>query len=284
MIVLPAQVATLIQENRSSRGVRTAPGAAPPLRRVVLRGLGFASFALITVTLGVVIVPLARLAARLRGRPEQAVLRAQHAIHRGMRLWVRWMDRWDVVRVVTVKGVEALRGPVVVVANHPSLIDTPILLNLMPQADLVVNAAWGDNPVLRGCVAGAEYLRVEHGAVMVRHAIERLHAGRTLVVYPEGSRTPTEGLRPFERGAAQIALLAGCDIVPVVITVRPRTLMKGQAFTDVPATCPEWTVEVGQPIRPADHLHAGESASAAARRVTEVLQDYFEKRWDRGIC
>ena len=284
MIVLLAQVATLIQENRSSRGVRTAPGAAPPLRRVVLRGLGFATFGLITATLGLVIVPLARLAARLRGRPEQAVLRAQHAIHRGMRLWVRWMDRWDVLRVVTVKGVEALRGPVVVVANHPSLIDTPILLNLMPQADLIVNAAWGDNPVLRGCVQGAEYLRVEHGAVMVRHAIERLHAGRTLVVYPEGSRTPTEGLRSFERGAAQIALLAGCDIVPVVITVRPRTLMKGQAFTDVPASCPEWTVEVGQPIRSADHLREGESASAAARRLTAVLQDYFEKRWDRGIC
>ena len=277
------QVATLIQENRGSPSVSAAPGAAP-LWRVVLRGLGFATFGLIAGTLGTVIVPLARLAARWRGQPEQAVLRAQYAIHRGMRLWVRWMERWDVMRVAAVRGVEALRGPVVVVANHPSLIDTPILLNLMPQADLIVNAAWGDNPVLRGCVDGAEYLRVEQGAVMVRHAIERLHAGRTLVVYPEGSRTPIEGLRTFERGAAQIALLARCDIVPVVITVQPRTLMKGQAFADVPATCAEWTVEVGQPIHPADHVREGESMSAASRRVTAVLQEYFEKRWDRGIC
>lgn len=281
MIVLLAQVATLIQENRSSH--TAAPGAAPPLRRVVLRGLGFATFALIAATLGLVIVPAARRLARWSGHPEQAALRAQRAIHRGMRLWIRWMDAWDVLRA-SVHGAEALRGPVVIVANHPSLIDTPILLSVMPQADLIVNAAWGDNPVLRGCVEGAEYLRVEHGAVMVRHAIERLHAGRSLVVYPEGSRTPIEGLRPFERGAAQIALLAGCDIVPVVITVRPRTLMKGQGFADVPAFCPEWTVEVGSPIHPADHVRAGESMSAAARRLTAALQEHFEKRWDRGIC
>jgi 1-acyl-sn-glycerol-3-phosphate acyltransferase len=281
VIVLLSQVATLIQENRGPRSA-TASRSAPPLR-VALRALGFATFGLTAATLGLVVVPLARLAARWRGRPEQQALRAQKAIHRGMRLWVRWMSRCDVLRV-TVRGGEALRGPVVIVANHPSLIDTPILLSVMPQADLIVNAAWGDNPVLRGCVQGGEYLRVEHGAVMVRHAIERLHAGRSLVVYPEGSRTPIEGLRPFERGAAQIALLAGCDILPVVITVRPRTLMKGQGFADVPVSCPEWAVEVGQPIRPADHVLAGESMSAAARRVTAVLQDHFEKRWDRGIC
>ena len=175
-------------------------------------------------------------------------------------------------------GAEALRaGPAVVVANHPSLIDTPILLSVMPQADLIVNASWGDNPFLRRCVDGAGYLRAERGAVMVRHAIERLRAGRILVVYPEGSRTPPEGLRAFERGAAQIALLAGCDIVPVVIRVQPRTLMKGQAFADVPAQCPEWRVEVGQPIHPGDYVRAGEGSSAAARRITAALAGIFRE-------
>ncbi len=251
---------------------------------MALRGFGFATFGLAAACIGWIVLPLQRLAPRWRGRGADAALRAQYAIHRGMRLWVRWMGVFDVVRV-SVRGGETLRaGPIVVVANHPSLLDTPILLSVMPQADLIVNADWGDNPVLRACVEGAEYLRVEHGAVMVRHAIERLHAGRNLVVYPEGSRTPPEGLRPFERGAAQIALLAGCDIVPVVISVKPRTLMKGQAFADVPESCPEWTVEVGHRIHPADYLHGGERKSAAARRVTAALQEYFEKRWDRGIC
>ena len=237
-----------------------------------------------TLTLGHFILPLQRLADRWRGSSEDEQIRAQYAIHRGMRVWLRWLRALDIARV-SVSGGEALRAhPIVVVANHPSLIDTPVLLSVMPQGDFLVNDAWATNPFLRRCVQAAGYGRTERGAVMVRDAIERLRAGRNLMVYPEGSRTPPEGLRSFERGAAHIALRAGCDIVPVVIRVRPRTLLKGQRFTDVPEHCPEWQVEVGLPIRPADYLREGEGNSAAARRITAALQDYFEKRWDRGIC
>jgi 1-acyl-sn-glycerol-3-phosphate acyltransferase len=285
VIVLLAQVATLIQENGNTPSVKATRSAPFRPWRVALRALGFASFGAISLALGTVVIPLQRLAARVTRTRESDELRAQRAIQRGMALWVRLASAWGVIRL-SVRGADALRdaGPVVVVANHPSLIDTPILLSVMPQADLIVNAAWGDNPFLRGCVTGAGYLRAERGAVVVRHAIERIAEGRTLVVYPEGSRTPPSGLREFERGAAQIALLAGRPILPVVISVHPRTLMKGQPFAEVPAQCPEWRVEVGQPIHPSDYARSGEGSSAAARRITAALQEYFEKRWERGIC
>jgi 1-acyl-sn-glycerol-3-phosphate acyltransferase len=284
MIELRAQVATLTQENGNPGRVRASPVTAVRPWRVVLRGLGFATFGVIALWIGVVYLPLQRLAVRLRGSRDDTVLLAQRAMHRGMQRWLRWMGACGVFDI-SVQGREELeRGPAVVVANHPSLIDTPILLSVMPQGDFIVNAAWGDNPVLRACVDAADYLRIEHGAVMVRHAVERLRAGRILVVYPEGSRTPVEGLRSFERGAAQIALLAGVDIVPVVISVHPRTLMKGQAFADVPERCPVWRVDVGARIHPAEFVREGETLSAASRRVTAALQDHFEKRWDRGIC
>jgi 1-acyl-sn-glycerol-3-phosphate acyltransferase len=277
-------VATFIQENGSSRSVTTAPATPFRLWRVALRAIGFASFGLLSSGVGFIALPLQRLVARWRGLDTGDDLRAQYAIHLGMRLWVRFAQACGIASV-SVRGADALRtGPVVVVANHPSLIDTPILLSVMPQADLIVNASWGDNPFVHRCVEGASYLRAERGAVMVRHAIERLNAGRVLAIFPEGSRTPPEGLRSFERGAAQIALLAGCDILPAVISVHPRTLMKGQPFADVPDHCPEWRVEVGEPIHPADYLRSGEGSSAAARRLTAALQNYFENRWDRGIC
>jgi 1-acyl-sn-glycerol-3-phosphate acyltransferase len=251
---------------------------------VLLRSVGFGSFGLATTALGFCILPLQRLADRWRGCNEDPEIRAQYAIHRVMYAWLRLLRALDITRV-SVSGSDALRaGPIVVVANHPSLIDTPVLLSVMPQGDFIVSKDWSANPFTRRCVQAAGYLHAERGAVMVRDAIEQLRAGRTLVVYPEGSRTPPEGLRPFERGAAQIALVAGCDIVPVVIRVRPRTLMKGQRLTDVPESCPDWRVEVGEPIHPTDYLRAGEGNSAAARRITAALQDYFEKRWDRGSC
>ncbi len=291
-------MATFIQENGTSRDRKSraasrrrakaigGAAAADPFRpwQVALRAIGFATFGLVSGGLGFIVLPLQRLAARWRGITGVDDLRAQYAIHLGMRLWVRLANACGIASVSVRGGEKFLTGPLVIVANHPSLIDTPILLSVLPQADLIVNASWGDNPFLRGCVEGAAYLRAERGAVMVRHAIERLHEGRILVVFPEGSRTPPEGLRSFERGAAQIALVAGCDVVPVVISVHPRTLMKGQPFTDVPDRCPEWRVEVGNPIRPGDFVRSGEGSSAAARRLTVALQEYFEKRWERGIC
>jgi 1-acyl-sn-glycerol-3-phosphate acyltransferase len=102
-----------------------------------------------------------------------------------------------------------------------------------------------------------------------------------VVVYPEGSRSPAEGLRRFQRGAAHIALEAGCDILPVTLHVTPRVLMKGQPWTSYPDENPVWRVEVGEPIRPAPGP-PGEGRPLAARRLTGVLEDYFAKRWERG--
>jgi 1-acyl-sn-glycerol-3-phosphate acyltransferase len=154
----------------------------------------------------------------------------------------------------------------------------------LPQADFIVSGEWAGNPFFRGAIRGGGYLDAENGALAVRAAVRRLRAGRTVVVYPEGSRSLPEGLRPFQRGAALIALRTGFDILPVAIRVTPRTLMKGQSVMDMPAECPEWRVEVGEPIRPSDYLLPGEPNSAGARRLTAVLQEYFEKRWDRGSC
>jgi 1-acyl-sn-glycerol-3-phosphate acyltransferase len=232
--------------------------------------------------LAFVLLPLQRLAARLARREEDADLRAQRLIQRASHSFVRLSQALGAIRVCW-HGAERLeRRPILVVANHPSLIDTPLLTSRMPQADFVVSPEWSRNPYLRRAAAAAGYLRADRGADVVDDAVARLRAGRSVVIFPEGSRTPREGLRRFQRGAAHIALRAGCDLVPVLIQVTPRTLMKGQRWSDLPDRTPEWRIEVGEPIRPAEHLDGSESRPLAARRLTAVLRDHFEKRWDRG--
>jgi 1-acyl-sn-glycerol-3-phosphate acyltransferase len=137
------------------------------------------------------------------------------------------------------------------------------------------------NGWMRRAIRAAGYLSAEDGAEVIRLAVERLRAGRTVVVYPEGSRTPAEGLRRFQRGAAHIALEAGCDIVPVTLHVTPRVLMKGQAWSSYPVETPVWRIEVGEPI-PTPASDGSEGRPLAARRLTGVLEEYFEKRWERG--
>ncbi len=251
---------------------------------VVARMIAFATYGLAAASLGCVVLPLLRLEGRLRRRSDDPEVRAQWVIHRTTDAQLRLVE-WLGHARITGHGVERLRErPLLIVANHPSLYDTPVLTRFLPQADFIVSAGWSRNPFLRGAVKLGGYLQAERGAPALRDAVRRLRSGRTLVIYPEGSRSAPDGLLPFQRGAAHIALHAGCDIVPVVIRVTPRTLMKGQRLIDVPAERAEWRVEVGEPIHPADHHHPGESKAQATRRITAALQDHFEKRWDRGSC
>lgn len=232
---------------------------------------------------GVAVLPLARGRARLLGLSREVAQReSQRIVHLFCRSFMTCLTR--VMRVVRVEwiGAEALaRGPVLLVANHPSLIDTPLLLSQLPQADCIVSPDWLRLGWLRRTCDGAGYLHAAEGAEVVRGAAERLRAGHTVLIYPEGSRTPAEGLRHFQRGAAHIALELGCEILPVTISVTPRALMRGQRLRDYPREKPLWRVEVGAPIRP-EPGPAGESRALAARRLTGVLEEHFEKRWERG--
>jgi 1-acyl-sn-glycerol-3-phosphate acyltransferase len=270
----------MTEENGSSGSARRIASALTWSWQVLLRGIGFAAYGVAALTLGFVVLPLQRLGSRWRASSDDPQIRAQRAIHWTTRGWLALVKGMGLVRVRET-GAERLRArPVLVVANHPSLIDSPVLTACMPQADFVVSPEWTRNPFLRRTIEQAGYLRAETGSALLREAVARLRAGRSVVVYPEGSRTPPEGLRPFQRGIAHIALRAGCDIVPVVIRVRPRWLMKGQSLTQRNAVAPEWHVEVGAPIDPRDHVQPGDSRKDSARRIVAVLQDYFEKRWD----
>jgi 1-acyl-sn-glycerol-3-phosphate acyltransferase len=246
--------------------------------RVARTAVAFACYGVGGLVLGLVILPLERLAGRLVGRPDGDDVRAQRAIHHGSRLFVWIMESLDLLRI-RVRGVERLRaGPRLVVANHPSLIDTPLLMRHMPQADFVVSPEWRRNPWLRAAASAAGYLRSEGGDAVVTQAAARLRAGRSVVIYPEGTRSPSGVLGRFQRGAAHIALESGCELLPVVIRVTPRTLTKGQRWSDIPDRRPEWEIEVGDCIDPRKHLDGSEPRPVAARRLTAVLAEYFEKR------
>ncbi|MEN8183786.1 MAG: lysophospholipid acyltransferase family protein [Myxococcota bacterium] len=247
-------------------------------------GLGFAYFGVGGWLACLVVLPLLRAYAWVLGLSREALsLRTQRLVHHGARSFIGCAT--TLLRPIGVRwvGEEALsRGPVLVVANHPSLIDTPLLASKMPQADFIVSPDWLRIGWLRRTIEAADYLHADRGADVVGEAAKRLRGGRSVVVYPEGSRSPPEGLRRFQRGAAHIALEAGCDLLPVTLRVTPRALMKGERWIDFPREKPVWHIEVGQPIHPDDHLDGSEPRSLAARRLTRILEADFQRRWDRG--
>jgi 1-acyl-sn-glycerol-3-phosphate acyltransferase len=241
--------------------------------RVLRTGLMFVSFGVGAIVVALIVSVLPRDAL---GRRE---MRTQRVVHRAFGLFAWWATLLGLMRMSWVHP-ERLRGqgPRLFVANHPTLIDVVLLIARLPQADCIVKTAARRNPLMRRIVTSAGYLANDQGDALVEACAARLARGRSIVLFPEGTRSPRGGLRRFQRGAAHIALKSGCPIVPIVITCRPVTLLKGRPWHEVPDRRAEWVLRVGDPIDPARYLNTETTLPVAARRLTTDLQALYERQ------
>ena len=165
----------------------------------------------------------------------------------------------------------AMARGVVVAANHLTLIDICILMVLLPDATAIAKAAAGSNFFYSLIVRGVFLVNDDPQGVL-EEARRLLSAGTSLVVFPEGTRTPAETpRRKLRRGAAQIALHAGVPVLPVFLEVNPPVLAKGQAWYDVADRTVVWRIRVREPIEGGKTVSGGTHAAAVA--LTRVIYD-----------
>jgi 1-acyl-sn-glycerol-3-phosphate acyltransferase len=216
--------------------------------------------------------PLLRLSS---SRARVGIARVQRAVSAAMRVFV-WLMKSLGLLTYEVRGLERLaaRGQFVV-ANHPTLIDVVFLVGLMPEVDCIVKQALWRNVFLRWPVYWAGYISNASGEGLVAACAAALRENRSLMVFPEGTRSPPGQPLAFQRGAAQIALAAACDLRPVTITCDPITLFKGNSWFRVPSRRPHWVISVGENIPVAPYLNGG-PLPLAARHLTQALTRWFE--------
>jgi 1-acyl-sn-glycerol-3-phosphate acyltransferase len=263
--------------------VRAGERAAVPVHRVpsprrawraVRTGIAFALFGLGALVISLVGLPILQLTSR---RPGVLRRRVQALIHHAFRLFAWYMSLTGLIRVTWV-GRERLRErPILVIANHPTLIDVVLLVAAMPQADCIVKTAAERHLLLRRLVKGAAYIPNDRPEAIITAGTQSLRQGRSLLLFPEGTRSPSGRLGPFHRGAARIALRSGTDLVPVVITCSPPTLMKGQPWYDVPERTAHLTLTVKDPIRVREHPAMRKTEAGGARELTDFLQEFYER-------
>lgn len=172
-----------------------------------------------------------------------------------LRHWL-WRAVCGVSGGLTVTGEwHASRGSVVV-ANHSSHADTAVLLAALPPgARPVFGAAadyWFDVPVRRFVATSlAGILPVRRSgdgnyAALLAAAGPALKAGRTVVLYPEGTRSTDGRIGEFRSGALRLARDCGVPIVPVAITGTADVLPKDGRYSPAPMR-----VDIGAPLDPA---------------------------------
>lgn len=190
----------------------------------------------------------------------------QRMIHWHFAFFHVWCDVFALVRVRYDGFNRVPTGGVVLVANHVSLIDITCLLARVPEAVCIFKPAIRRNPVLGAAARRAGYLGNDGGPDLVRTAADKVAAGNTLVVFPEGTRSPSrETPLPFKAGFALIARRAHAPIQLVRIATDSDLLTKGRAWWRLPKFPAHVVVTVG-PRLPADI--AGSATELAAQVET----------------
>jgi 1-acyl-sn-glycerol-3-phosphate acyltransferase len=178
------------------------------------------------------------------------------------------------VTIVHAERLVGVEGPVVVVSNHVSHADTMCLAAALPhriRRRFVVAAAadyfFANSATAALSTVFVRAIPVDRSRVS-RTTLELCHQllgeGNSLLIYPEGGRSPDGEMREFKPGAAWIARRAGVPVLPMHLTGTGGILPKGRRLpkrADVAVT-------VGDLL----HLEPGEDAKAFNRRIEAAVR------------
>jgi len=212
---------------------------------------------------------LTALRKRQPGRPLWRVLWF-YLLHFPCFVWFALVYRfraWGVRRIPAA-------GPVLFVANHQSFFD-PIIVGLgahRRQFFALARSGLFDNRLLGWLIRSLNAIPVEQGSGdtrAMRACVNVLKQGQALLVFPEGARTETGEVQPFETGTMLLVKRARPRVVPVAIDGAFDVWPRHQAL---PRPTGRIGVMYGEPIAP-DELLALESEQAR-----ELLRERVERQ------
>jgi 1-acyl-sn-glycerol-3-phosphate acyltransferase len=144
----------------------------------------------------------------------------------------------------------------VIVANHPSLLDALMLVAVLPRSACVMKGSLMSNPLLGPGARLARYIRNNSPHQLMHLAIGDLKAGGQLVMFPEGTRTTRAPLNPFQGGFALIARRAGVPVQTVFIDTDSPYLGKGWPLWKLPPVPIVFSVRLGRRFEPGPNVGA----------------------------
>jgi 1-acyl-sn-glycerol-3-phosphate acyltransferase len=154
-------------------------------------------------------------------------------------LWQRWFHACGVVRIVW-HGFDApLARGTIYIANHPTLVDATLLLARLPDAICIFKPALMRNPAIGPAALMGGYVAGEKGVDLVHEVADRIAAGQSLLIFPEGTRTETGAtLNPLKPGFALIAARAHAPVQLITVRASPDLVPRGRPWWRPPSVLP----------------------------------------------
>ena len=168
-------------------------------------------------------------------------------------------------------------GPRVIIANHPALTDVVYLVSHLPQCTCIVKLGVWRNPCMHLPVRAAGYIPNRDTEQLITDSVTSLKGGRSVLIFPEGTRSHPNRLRPFHRGFAAMALRGDAAVQPIVITCTPPTLSKGRPWYRMADRCCDLILHAREPVVISPFTEAHRNASLAARTLTASMERFYQE-------
>jgi 1-acyl-sn-glycerol-3-phosphate acyltransferase len=191
------------------------------------------------------------------------------------RAWGTGVCRGCGIRMTTRGGDDVdWDSPLIVMANHQSLLDIPVLYACLPRSyGMLAKRELFRIPVFRAAMLGMGCVPIDRGdrrqsLESLRAAAQKVKKGQPIVVFPQGTRSEDGRIQPLKKGPFYLAELAGVPIVPVGIHGTRNALSRDGVFVRRASV----DVAIGSPIhKEGKGQGARERLRAAVRKALIVL-------------
>jgi len=190
------------------------------------------------------------------------------------RLWARLALALNLVRV-TVNGTGHVpAGPAIFMSNHQSNFDILALLSSMPcQLHWIAKKELFDIPVFGPSMRRGGYIPLDRGdgrkaLRSVDEAAATIRNGKSVVMFPEGTRSRDGNLLPFKRGGFILARKAGVPVIPVTIN--------GSGIINPPNRIRLYSGDIHMVLHPAVIIPDGLSRNEAESWMMEQVRNTIE--------
>ena len=230
--------------------------------------MSWAWFAGVGMVLNLLCLPLLLLPHRERlGAAVRGMIRG---------VFLAWLWWFQVSRCLKIgwRGFDSSFAPrTIYIANHPTLLDATFLLARLPDTICIIKPSLMRSPAIGPVALLAGYAAGETDVDLIRSVAGKVVAGRSLLVFPEGTRTATgTRLGTLKPGYALIAERAHAAVQLIVIRASADLVPRGRPWWRPPSILParaELTLDRRWEYDPARRTR--DLTVEVERRLSEVL-------------
>lgn len=194
------------------------------------------------------------------------------------RLWGRLGLCLAGVRVTVIGAKHITNGPVIFMSNHQSSFDILSLMAAMPRRiNWIAKKELFDIPFFGLSMRRGGYIPLDRGdgrkaLQSMDEAANAIRQGKSVVMFPEGTRTEDGRLLPFKRGGFILARKAAVPVIPVTINGSGRINPANQ----IRLYSGDITITLHPPLNMPDGLRKSEAESWMMENVRESIESALE--------